>query len=265
MNILFIGDIVGRIGRQAVAKILPQLIKEKKIDLVIANAENSAHGSGISEDIIKELMSCGIDYFTMGDHAFRNRKHLDVYNKYPIVRPANFSNNAPGQGHIAITIGKHKLLLVNLIGQVFMKQNHNNPFYKIDEILANKSLHVDKLSAIIIDIHAETTSEKIALGHYLNGRVAAVLGTHSHVMTADAEIKSKGTAYITDVGMVGAADECLGVEKDGIIRTFLTQIREPHVIPEQGRAVFNAVLIKIRTKTRHATEIKSILKFVKIK
>jgi len=265
MNILFIGDIVGKIGRKTIAKVLPSLKKDKQIDLVIANAENSAHGAGVTEPIIKELESFGIDYFTSGDHAFDNKKYLDIFENLRILRPANYAQDIPGQGYAVIPVKKQNILLINLIGQVFMNQNFENPFHKLNEILANKSLHVDKLSAIIIDIHAEATSEKISFKHFANGRVSAIIGSHTHIMTADPEVTSEGTAYITDAGMVGAADECLGVKKDDIIKTFLTQIKLPHIIPEKGRSVFNAVLININSHTRQATAIKPITEFINIK
>jgi 2',3'-cyclic-nucleotide 2'-phosphodiesterase len=262
LNVLFIGDINGKIGRQAVAKILPKLKKSKKIDLVFANAENVAHGTGITEDTLKELTEAGVDYFTTGDHAFDKIKQVDCYEKFPIIRPANFPDGVPGQGYAILTKGKHKILFANLIGRVFMSLDYDCPFRKIDEILA--MFAKKSLSAIIIDIHAEATSEKISLKHYLEGRASAVLGTHTHIMTADAEVSKKGTAYITDIGMVGFADGCIGIDKEGIIKTFLTQIKGIHTIPEKGRAIFNAVLINIDPKTQKAKTIKPIIKTINI-
>ncbi len=265
MNILFIGDIVGKIGRKAIAKILPKLKKELKTDLVVANAENSAHGAGVTESIIKELQKCGVDYFTTGDHAFRNKKDLDIFNKLPVLRPANFSPHAPGQGHAIIEVKGRLVLLINLVGRIFMSGDHECPFHKLNEILANPDLPIKKVSAIIIDVHAETTSEKVNIGHFADGRASAVLGTHTHIMTADHKVTDKGTAYITDVGMAGVADESIGIAKEGTLKTFLTQIKEPHVIPEKGRAIFNSVLVQISTKTKKATSIKPITQFVNIK
>lgn len=144
-----------------------------------------------------------------------------------------------------------------------MKMDYDCPFAKIDEILANFTNQ--KLSAIIIDIHAEATSEKVALKHYVNGKVSAVLGTHTHVMTADERISKKGTAFITDVGMVGAHDECIGLDKEGIIKTFTTQIKYPHVLPEKGKAIFNSVLLKIDPKNGKTKNIKPITKYIDIK
>ena len=263
MKILFIGDINGKIGRRAVNKILPKLKKKLKPDLVIANAENSAHGSGVTENIIEELQAAGVDWMTTGDHAFTKAGKFDIYNKYPIIRPANFSPNVPGKGYALASIKGKDVLLINLIGRVFMKADYECPFQELDKILANFAKQ--NLSAIIVDIHAETTSEKVCIGHYADGRVSAVLGTHTHIMTADQKVSKKGTAYITDVGMIGLADGSLGLDKEGIIKTFLTQIKQPHVIPEKGKAIFNAVLVNVNPKTRKATSIKPIIEFVNIK
>jgi metallophosphoesterase (TIGR00282 family) len=264
IKILFIGDINGKIGRETVKKILPKIKSEYHPDLVFANAENAAHGAGVTEATIKELLAAGIDHFTTGDHAF-DAKQLELFDKYPILRPANFLTGVPGHGYKIIEWKNEKILLINALGQVFMPMNQDNPFHKLDEILAKHRLSEKKLSAIIVDIHAEATSEKIALKHYLNGRVSAVLGTHTHVMTADAQITDKGTAYITDTGMAGAAEECIGVAKEGIIKTFLTQIRSQHVIPETGPSIFNAVLIEINERTGRAKSIKPITKHLQIK
>ncbi len=252
MQILFIGDIVGRMGRLAVAKILPKLKKKYKIDLVIANAENAAHGSGVTEKILKELLTSGIDAFTVGDHAFRSHKQIGVFEEFPIVRPANFPADAPGQGYIIIKKNKKKFLLISLIGQIFMNNSDDN------------SLHLSNIFAIIVDIHAEASSEKINMGHHLDGKISAVLGTHTHVMTADEHITKKGTAYITDVGMTGAAYESLGITKENTLKQFLTYVKEPHVLPKKGQAILNSVLIKIKQKQKAET-IKPIIEFINIK
>ncbi len=266
MNILFIGDISGKIGRQAVAKLLPKIKKENKLDLVIANAENAAHGSGVTEATLKELQKSGVDCFTLGDHAFKRIKQAqECYDKFPIVRPANWPKGVPGVGHRIVDVKNKKILLINLIGRVGMAMDFDCPFRKIDEILANPNLAKEKFSAIIIDIHAETTSEKVSLKHYIDGRATALLGTHTHIMTADQEITDQNMAYITDVGMCGAADHSLGIDKEDIIKTFLTQVKYPHVIPEKGRAQLNGVLIKVSPKNIKAKSIKPITKFIEIK
>lgn len=267
IKILFIGDINGKIGREAVKKILPKLKGQLKPNLIIANAENAAHGTGVTPSSLKELMEAGVDCFTLGDHAFDKEKQFRecLENSLPVIRPANFPPTAPGTGQTIINAGKHKILIINLLGRVFMSMGYDCPFRKLDEILAQNDFAKQKLSAIIIDMHAEASSEKIALGHYADGRVSAVLGTHTHVMTADEKITEKGMAYITDAGMVGAADECIGVDKENIIKIFLNQIKFPHVIPEKGKAIFNAVLVTVNSKSGKATNIKSITKLIEIK
>ena len=264
LNILFIGDINGRIGRKTVIKLLPKIKKQYNIDLTIANGENAAHGAGITNKIAEELNQSGIDWITSGDHAFDQTKQLTVYDKKGILRPVNYPPQSPGIGYSLISVGRHQVLLINLIGRVFMEKLVDCPFQKIKKILNEFSLLSKKISAIIIDIHAEATSEKISLLHFIDGQVSAVLGTHTHVMTADARITNKGTAYITDVGMVGANNQCLGVEKEGIIKTFLTQIKHPHIIPQKGEAIFNAVILKINPKTKKATNIKTINQTINI-
>ena len=265
MNILFIGDICGKIGRKAVAKVLPKLKKELKPDLVIANAENLAHGQGVTKKTLEEIFSAGVDWATGGDHSFSVQKQIEeIYNSdLPILRPANYSAAVPGRGYSVINVNGKKVLLISLIGRVFMRMDYDCPFGKLDEIL--DAYAVKNLSAIIVDIHAEATSEKIAISHFADGKASAVLGTHSHVMTADHEITPQGTARITDVGMAGFADGSLGLEKESIIKTFLTQIKYPHIIPEKGRAIFNAVFISIDPKTGKAKSIKPIIRFTEIK
>jgi len=264
LNILFLGEINGKIGREAVKKLLPELKRELKPDLIIANADNLAHGNGVSDPTLKEMMATGVDWFTGGDHCFGNTAYLNLYDSdLPLLRPANYAAAAPGRGQAVIDLNGHKILLISLIGQVFMPQNFNNPFAEADKILSNFANN--NISAIIIDIHAEATSEKIGLSHYLDGRVSAILGTHTHVMTADARISKAGTALITDVGMTGFADGVIGVEKEGIIKTFLTQIKYPHVIPETGSAVLNAVLLSLDPKTKQAIAIKPITRYTNIK
>jgi len=265
MKILFIGDIVGKTGREIVKKLLPTIIKEDKIDFVIANPENSAHGKGVTPSILKELQDAGIDAFSGGDHSFDDRHTLDeVYGgNFPIVRPANYSPDVPGVGYKVFKKGKEKILLINLIGRVFMKSDYNCPFRELDKILANFARQ--KISAIIIDIHAEATSEKVTMFRYANSRVSAVLGTHTHVMTADEQISKEGTAYITDVGMAGYDDGCIGIEKEGIIETFLTQMRINHAVPDTGKSILNAVVLDVDAKTKKAKKIKSIKKHFIVK
>jgi len=264
LKILFIGDIFGKLGREAVRQLLPEIKTEEKPDLVIANAENAAHGSGISLATLTELKSYGIDWFTTGDHAFDNEQQfkLCLAEKLPLLRPANFPPGVPGMGVQMIKVGNKKVLLINLIGRVFIHMNYDDPFRALDGILS-EYLAKFKPSAIIVDIHAEATSEKVGIGHYADGRVSAVLGTHTHVMTADARILPKGTAYISDVGMVGALNEVIGLGKENVIKSFLTQMKQEKIIPETGEALLNSVLITIDIKTTMAVAIKPITKYLK--
>ena len=263
LKILFIGDVFGKMGRITLKRTIGKLKSKHKIDLVIANADNLAHGKGVTEATIKEAREAGVDWFTNGDHAFDSNQN-ELYEHQPIIRPANFPPSAPGKGWTLIKIKGKNVLLVNLLGRVFMKMNYDCAFRKIDEILANNFLPENRPSAIIIDIHAEATSEKIALKNYVDGRVSAVLGTHTHVPTADAQISKKGTAFISDVGMVGHNEGCIGVDKELIIKEFLTQISYPHKIPEKGESIFCAVLLTIDPKTAKTESIKQIIEKINI-
>jgi len=209
-------------------------------------------------------MKAGVDYITTGDHAFKKDCDKNIYGgQMPIIRPANFPPSNPGKGFALIKKGKKNILLINLIGRVFMHADYDCPFRKVDKILT--MFAKKNLSAIIIDIHAEATSEKIALKHYLNGRVSAVLGTHTHVMTADGQITNQDTAFISDVGMTGSADGVIGVDKENIIKNFLDQMKYQHVLSEKGKAIFNAVELTIDEKSIKAKKIKPIIKFIDIK
>ncbi|MCK5510952.1 YmdB family metallophosphoesterase [Candidatus Parcubacteria bacterium] len=265
MNILFIGDIVGKIGRKTVGRILPKLKKGKEIDFVIANAENAAHGSGMTVKTVEELLSYGVDFITSGDHAYKRLKQIEIFDKYPVIAPANFSRVPISVGYKLIKINSKNILIINLIGRVFMKMPFECPFYKLDEILANFPLPSKNLSAIIVDMHAEATSEKICFGYYADKRISAVLGTHTHIMTADHKITKNSTAYITDVGMTGMANGSLGLEKEDLIKSYLDNIKRTHIISETGKAIFNAVLISIDEKSGKALKIKPITKFIEIK
>lgn len=263
MKILFIGDIVGESGRETVKKLLPGVKKEYSPNLIIANGENLAHGNGLTPEYVKEMVNAGINFFTSGNHIWGNKSgaiKLDDPN-FPVIRPANYpSKNTPGRGYQIIEDEMmNKILIVNLLGQVFMKANVDSPFKKIDEIL-NELSH-EKFSAILIDFHAETTSEKYALGFYLDGKVSAIIGTHTHVPTTDARIFPNGTAYITDVGMVGPYDSVIGVKKDIVINKFLTQIPAKLDPENEGLMIFSAVLVELDEKTKKALDIKHILKF----
>lgn len=265
MRILFFGDVVGQPGRLAIKKILPSL-KEKCVpDLILANGENLAHGQGISEKSVKEILEAGIDFLTNGDHAFALSEGAKLLenNRCPILRPLNWPGGVPGRGITEITAGIHCVLLVNLVGRVFMKQDFDDPFQKLKEVLENYSLKGKEegtiaIDAIIVDFHAEATSEKAALAALFDGKISALLGTHTHVPTADQKILASGTAFISDVGMVGPRDSVLGCKKETVIKRFLTQ-RLYRLEVALGRDIeIDAVLLDIDEGTGLAKNIKGI-------
>lgn len=262
MRIIFFGDIVGRPGRQAVKKILPKWKKEYKPDLIIANGENIAHGRGITEKSLKEIMDAGIEFITLGDHTFDQNKTSDLLTdkKLPLIRPANMPKKTPGFGFKTIQIRTKKALIINLIGNSFMKEEYDNPFLKVDQILEDEKENTD---IILVDFHAETTAEKVCLGWHLDGKVTAVLGTHTHIPTADERILPLGTAYISDIGMVGLKDSSLGADKDIAVKRFLTGRHISLKIPREGNVEANAVLIKTN-KHNLAKDIKRIKETVAI-
>lgn len=263
LNVLFIGDVVGSIGRKVISTLLPDLRKEFKIDIVIANGENAAHGRGITLATAKELFATGVDWLTTGDHCFDQSSNIEAcFNKEAILRPANFNHQAPGKGYAIISTPKGDILLLNLIGQAFMNGNYSSPFEKWQEI---DQLFTDKnFSAIIIDIHAEATSEKITLKHLIEGKASALLGTHTHVQTADSLITAHGTGYITDVGMTGYSEGIIGVEAEPILKTFLTGIKQPKRLPENGKAMLNGVYLEIDTDSARCQAITPIQRFITI-
>lgn len=258
MRLLVIGDIFGRSGRRAVKVNLHGLRKEFGLDLVIANGENAAGGKGITKEIAQELFSAGIDVLTMGNHVWNKREAYDYIDRETrIVRPANYPPGVPGSGAgIYDTPGKGKVGVINLAGRVFL-QAIDCPFRKADEIVARIK---EKAKVIIVDFHAEATSEKVALGWYLDGRVSAVVGTHTHVQTADERILPGGTAYITDLGMTGPVDSVLGVKKEIIIEKFITQIPQ-HFEVATGPFQFNGAVIEIDEATGEAVSIERIMNY----
>lgn len=264
MKILFFGDIVGKIARRAIKEILPKLKEEYSPDLVIANAENAAHGIGVTENIIRELQEAGIDFFTSGDHIFDKPDGVNLVSasKPVIIRPANYPNGVRGVGYRVIEVGSRKVLIINLIGRVFMKRDFDCPFRKLDEIL--QQVKVESLAAIIVDFHAEATSEKGAMGWYADGRVSAVLGTHTHVPTADAKILPQKTAFVSDVGMVGAVDSIIGDKKEPIINSFLHQLPIQLDIPEEGEVFIGAVLIEVDPHTRQAVSFERLDRTIRV-
>ncbi len=223
MKVLFLGDVFAKPGRTAVQRLVPKLISREGIDLVVANAENVANGSGVTPDNADELLAAEVDLLTSGNHIWSKRE-IVPYLEAPgsrLLRPANYPRNAPGRGRaIAETPDGRRLGVVNLEGRVFMR-NLDDPFQVAEQEIA--ALRKDGVTAILVDMHCEATSEKNAMGHFLDGRVSAVVGTHTHIQTADERVLDGGTAYITDVGMCGPWDSVIGVKKDLVLQRFLTQ------------------------------------------
>jgi metallophosphoesterase (TIGR00282 family) len=253
MNILFIGDIFASPGRGLVARYLQEIISTEKIQLAVANAENSAGGFGITPLIAQELFSIGLDLLTSGNHIWDKKEIYDYLGREPrLLRPANYPAELPGQGWIATKARDGtEVAIINLQGRTHMPPT-DCPFRKADEILQSLD---PKIKVRLVDFHAELTSEKEAMGWYLNGRVSAVLGTHTHVPTADERILSGGTAYQTDVGMTGPYDSVIGSEKNLALRRFLTGM-PIRLDSAKGGAEFHAAIVSVDPATGHAQEIR---------
>ena len=221
MNILCIGDIVGKPGREALENCLQKVVSEYQIDFTIVNSENSAGGSGLTSRIAKKFLKFGCDVLTLGDHVW-DQKELEEYlnESEQVIRPANFPEGAPGRGWcIRESKSGIKVGVINLLGRTFMRHQVECPFRMLESIAAEIRQHTP---VIVLDMHAETTSEKVAMGHFCNGKVSVVYGTHTHIQTADETVLDQGTAYITDVGMSGPYDSVIGQEKELIIQRFMT-------------------------------------------
>jgi metallophosphoesterase (TIGR00282 family) len=219
LKIAFIGDVVGKPGRRMIGQVVPRLKEEQGVDVTIANVENAAAGYGISEKTIKDLDKYGVDFYTSGNHIWDRKEGIPVLeNRHNIVRPANYPGNPPGRGAAVFTAGETKIGVINLQGRVFMP-HIDCPFRKVSDILGELR---SRCSIIVVDFHCEATSEKIAMGWFLDGKVSLVVGTHTHVPTKDCRVLPKGTGYITDVGMTGSYDSVIGVEKEAVLERFLT-------------------------------------------
>ena len=254
MRILAVGDIIGKPGRNAVKEILPGLCDEHNIDLVIGNGENAAGGLGLTPGTADELFDSGIDVITSGNHIWAYNEIVPYLDSEPaILRPLNYPPMNPGRGYLL----KNNVLIVNLVGRVFMT-HVDCPFRAMDQLLAEFQ---HKSIPIIVDFHAEATSEKVAMGKYLDGRVSAVLGTHTHVGTVDAHILPGGTGYVTDIGMVGPTDSVIGDDPDSVIKRFLTQIPS-RLSVGKGEVGFDAILVEVDEKTGKAVGIQRIRKVV---
>jgi 2',3'-cyclic-nucleotide 2'-phosphodiesterase len=253
-RILFVADVVGQPGREAVKAILPRLRKELNPDLVVVNGENSAAGFGITAKLAGELMSYGADVITTGNHVFSQKEFVaELPTLERVIRPANYPPDAPGKGWCVVEASGHDVLVMNLMGRIFTAENLDDPFRAADAILAAHP----NVRLVFCDMHAEATSEKNAMGWHLNGRVSAVVGTHTHIPTADARVLPGGTAYVTDVGMVGPRDGCIGMDKDIVLKRFLTGVPYRFVVAT-GVVTFNSVLVTINSSSGRATSIQRI-------
>ena len=241
MNILCIGDIVGRPGRAAIARLLPGLKEEFHLDVVIANAENSAGGSGITPRVADQLFQLGCDVLTTGDHVWDKAEIREFLNqRETLLRPANFPDGAPGKGWCLYeVVPGGKIGVINLLGRVFMRYNVNCPFREVSKLVETLK---KETPVIIVDMHAEATSEKIALGFFLDGKVSALVGTHTHIQTADEKILPKGTAYITDLGMTGPYDSVIGQNKEEIIQRFLSSLPHKFAVALEGTELHGVFL-----------------------
>ena len=250
MLILAIGDIIGKPGRQAVTELLPILRERYNFQMVVANGENVAGGVGLTPDTARELIISGVDVLTSGNHIWAQKDIIPyLEGEMPILRPLNYPPSVPGRGYFI----KDNVLVINLIGRTFMS-SLDCPFRAMDKLLSELD---NKPKIIVVDFHAEATSEKMAMGRYLDGRVSAVLGTHTHVGTIDAQVLPKGTAYVTDIGMTGPIDSVIGDDTDAVLKRFLTGIPS-RLYVGQGKVMFNAILVRIDDKTGKAKSIKRI-------
>ena len=258
MKILFLGDVMGRSGRHSLRDHLPQAITDNNIDFVIANGENAAGGFGITESICNELYSYGVNVITTGNHLWDQKEITNYIDKdRNLLKPYNFAEGSPGLGfNIYELDNKEKIAVINIMGNLFMR-SCDNAFFKIEEVL--QKIDVKDLSFIFVDFHAEASSEKMAMGHHLDGRVTAVVGTHTHVPTADATIMEHGTAYQTDAGMCGDYDSVIGTKKQEFVRKFATQDTErKRVPPADGIGTLCGVIIESQHDNLLAKNIQSI-------
>ncbi len=241
MRLLIIGDIVGKPGKHACSQIIPRLIGERGIDCVIANAENAAAGTGLTPAMFHKLRHYGIDVCTMGDHIYKRREILPLLETADrIVKPANLPPEAVGPD-VAVVVARNgaRVAVLSVLGRAFMNVRADCPFHAADRVLSQLDHDV---KTIVVDVHAETTSEKVALGWYLDGRVTAVVGTHTHVQTADERVLPRGTAYITDLGMTGPYDSVLGRDKDAVVKSLVTGVPHPYAVANEDTRLCGVIV-----------------------
>lgn len=256
MKILFIGDVVGSPGREMVKQYLPKLKERYQPTLTIINGENAAHGKGITEKVYKQFLEWGAQVITLGNHTWDKKEIFEFIDdaKY-LIRPANFPENNPGKGIVFINVNGVEVAVINLQGTIYLPAI-DNPFHKVDQLIMEAKKRTD---IIFIDFHGEATSEKQAMGWYTDGRVSAVVGTHTHTQTADERILPGGTAYITDVGMTGPYDGILGVEREAVLKRFLTSMPVRFEVTSSGKNQLNGIVVTINKKTGKAEKMERIL------
>ncbi|MCV2888158.1 TIGR00282 family metallophosphoesterase [Ruegeria aquimaris] len=256
MKILFLGDVMGRAGRAAVVEHLPRLRAEWKLDFVVVNGENASNGMGLSGEHAKVLLDAGADCLTLGDHAFDQKDMLQyIEGDSRIVRPINYAKGAPGRGHRLFNApGGRKVLVAQVLGQVFMKRPYDDPFSAIEPVLKSHP-RGGLANAVIVDMHCEATSEKMAMGHFCDGRASLVVGTHTHVPTADAMVMPGGTGYLSDAGMCGDYDSVIGMDKAEPMRRFITGMAKTRFTPALGAATVSGVYIETDDRSGAATRI----------
>ena len=254
MNVLMVGDIFGEPGRAALAALLPRLREQHAIDFCVVNCENAAAGFGVMPQMARQFLEQGADVLTSGNHIWDKKEIVEYITKENLLlRPANFPAGTPGVGHVSLKCGPHRVAVLNLMGRVFMHPI-DCPFRKADEIVPELAREA---RVILVDMHAEATSESVAMGWYLDGRVSAVVGTHRHVQTADERVLPGGTAYITDLGMTGPIDGVIGVDRELILQRFLTQM-PIRFDPAKGPAALRGVVIVVDPDTGRATSIQRL-------
>jgi metallophosphoesterase (TIGR00282 family) len=255
MKVLFIGDIIGKVGRITTKELIPNIVNRYKVDMVIANGENAAGGFGITEEVVSEIFKCGVHVITTGNHVWDKKEFAtQIVKEDRVLRPLNYPPGVPGYGSVLYSLPNgEKVAVINLSGRVFMSMM-DCPF-RVGKEEVERLANVTKV--IIVDFHAEATSEKIAFGYFIDGMVSAVIGTHTHVQTADEKILPHGTAFITDVGMTGPDNSVIGIKKDQVIQRFLTSM-PVRLEPAKGDGIFNAVVIEIDESTGKSTAIQRL-------
>ncbi len=256
MRLLFVGDVVGSPGRDMIKEYLPRLKEKFRPQFTIVNGENAAGGKGITEKIYRQILESGANVVTLGNHTWDNREIFEFIDKAKnMVRPANFPEGNPGQGIVYSKFNQHEIAVISLQGRTFLPAI-DCPFLKAEELVEEAK---QRTNIIFVDFHAEATSEKQAMGWFLDGKVSAVVGTHTHVQTADNRVLPQGTAYLSDVGMTGPYDEILGMTKESVLKRFLTSMPVRFEVPKEGRKQLSACIIDLDDATGKASKIERIL------